>query len=161
MKKYLLFFGMMFLMAPTASAGGLTSRLSSSVQLTVDAAATNAVRLGNSYSVSGSNVTTTGGLGGLGTLTSGVADTPSIPTATQATSGQAFSFSNSFTQGDALPTSLNVGDVAPYGDVTSTAAGSAGTLAGSIDTAGAVSITAGGAGSSAIGQFVSEISVFE
>ena len=161
MKKALLAFGMLLMTGTAANAGGLTSRLSSSVQLTVDAAATNAVRMGNSYSVSGSNVTTTGGLGGLGTLTSGVADTPSIPTATQATSGEAFSFSNSFTQGDALPTSLSVGAVAPYGDVTSTAAGTAGTLGGSIDTTGAVSVTAGGAGTSAIGQFVSEISVFE
>ena len=161
MKKALFAFGMVLMTGAAANAGALTSRLSSSVQLNVDAAATRAVRLGNSYSVSGSNVTTSGGLGGLGTLTSGVADTPSIPTAIQATSGQAFSFSNSFTQGDALPGSVSTGAVAPFGDLTSTAAGSAGTLAGTIDTTGAVSITAGGAGTSAIGQFVSEVSVFE
>ena len=161
MKKALFAFGMLLMTGAAANAGALTSRLSSSVQLTVDAAATKAVRLGNSYSVSGSNVTTTGGLGGLGTLTSGVADTPSIPTATQATSGEAFSFSNSFTQGDALPTSITTGAIAPYGDITSTSAGTAGTLAGTIDTTGAVSVTAGGAGTSAIGQFVSEVSILD
>ena len=161
MKKALFAFGMLLMTGAAANAGALTSRLSSSVQLTVDAAATKAFRLGNSYSVSGSNVTTTGGLGGLGTLTSGVADTPSIPTATQATSGEAFSFSNSFTQGDALPTSITTGAIAPYGDITSTSAGTAGTLAGTIDTTGAVSITADGAGTSAIGQFVSEVSILD
>lgn len=161
MKKALFAFGMLLMTGAAANAGALTSRLSSSVQLTVDAAATRAVRLGNSYSVSGSNVTTTGGLGGLGTLTSGVADTPSIPTATQATSGEAFSFTNSFTQGDALPASITTGAIAPYGDITSTSAGTAGTLAGTIDTSGAVSITAGGAGTSAIGQFVSEVSILD
>jgi hypothetical protein len=44
MKKSLLFFGMMFLMTPSAHAD-ITSRLSSSVQLTVDAAASQATRI--------------------------------------------------------------------------------------------------------------------
>ena len=39
--------------------------------------------------------------------------------------------------------------------------GSAGSLAGTIGTNGAVSITAGGPGSTGIGQFVSEITVFD
>jgi hypothetical protein len=55
----------------------------------------------------------------------------------------------------------SVGDVANFGDLTSTAAGTAGSLAGTLDTAGAITVTAGGAGSSAIGQFVSEISIFD
>ena len=55
----------------------------------------------------------------------------------------------------------NVGEVSNFSDLTSTAAGTAGNLAGTIDTAGAISITAGGAGTSAIGQFVSEVSIFE
>ena len=73
MKKALLAFGMLLMTGTAANAGALTSRLSSSVQLNVDAAATRAVRLGNSYSVSGNGVTTTDGttagvVGGLGTL---------------------------------------------------------------------------------------------
>ena len=166
MKKALLAFGMLLMTGTAANAGALTSRLSSSVQLNVDAAATRAVRLGNSYSVSGNGVTTTDGttagvVGGLGTFTNGVA-APADITASQATSGNSFSFSASYTAGDAVPTTaVSVGDIANFSDLTSTAAGTAGSLAGTIDTAGAISITAGGAGTSAIGQFVSEVSIFE
>ena len=166
MKKALLAFGMLLMTGTAVNAGALTSRLSSSVQLNVDAAATRAVRLGNSYSVSGNGVTTTDGttagvVGGLGTFTNGVA-APADITASQATSGNSFSFSASYTAGDAVPTTaVSVGDVANFSDLTSTSAGAAGSLAGTIDTAGAISITAGGAGTSAIGQFVSEVSIFE
>ena len=45
--------------APAANAGALTHKLSSSVQLTVDAAATNVTRLGSNFSISGSGVDTT------------------------------------------------------------------------------------------------------
>lgn len=161
MNKALLAFGMILMTSTSANAGALTHKISSSVQLTVDAAATKAVRVGNSYSVSGNNVTTTGGLGGFGTLTNGAADTPTFAAGTQTNSGQAFSFSKTFTQGDAIPGSITTGAVAPFGDITSTSAGVAGSLAGTIDTAGAISVTAGGAGTSAIGQFVSEISILE
>ena len=41
------------------------------------------------------------------------------------------------------------------------AAGSAGDLAGTISTGGALTLTAGGAGTSAVGQFVSEITVID
>ena len=41
----------------------------------------------------------------------------------------------------------------------STAPGTAGNLAGTISSAGAMAITAGGAGTSATGQFVTEITI--
>ena len=47
----------MLLISAPANAD-ITHKLSSSVQLTVDAAATNVQRMGNTYSVSGNNVTT-------------------------------------------------------------------------------------------------------
>ena len=50
----------MLLMAAPAHAD-ITHRLSSSVQLQVNSAATQATRLGNSYSVTGNNVNTTDG----------------------------------------------------------------------------------------------------
>ena len=79
-----------------------------------------------------------------------------------ATDGEAFSFSTSFLQGDALSTSApTVGEVPNYSSVTSCTAGTAGDLAGTIGTDGAIAITAGGAGSSATGQFVSEITVID
>ena len=165
MKKALLAFGMLLMAAPAHA--DITHKLSSSVQLTVDAAATNVQRIGNSYSVSGNGVTLDVGggasadlnVGGLGTLSSGVAG-GSIPTATQTTDGATFSFSNSFTAGDAvITTAPSVGDVSAFSNQTSTAAGSAGTLAGTITSAGAVTLTAGGAGTSATGQYVSEITI--
>ena len=168
MKKAFLAFAMV-LMASPASAGGLVTKHASSVQLTVDAARTTATRMGNSYSVSGSGVVTDVGgsgtadlsVGGLGTLTNGVAG-GSIPTATQSTSGNSFSFSNSFTAGDAtITTAPTVGDVSAFSNQTSYTAGTAGNLAGTVTTAGALTVTAGGAGSSATGQFVSEITVID
>jgi len=159
----------MFMMASPAYAGGLVTKHASSVQLTVDAARTVSTRMGNSYSVSGSGVVTDVGgsgtadlsVGGLGTLTNGAA-AGSIPTATQATSGNAFSFSNSFTAGDtAITTAPTVGDVSAFSNQTSYTAGTAGNLAGTVTTAGALTVTAGGSGSSATGQYVSEITVID
>ena len=150
-------------MTTSAHAGALTHKLSSSVQLTVDAAATNVTRLGSTFSISGNNVDTTDGTTAgtvsAGTITSGVYS-PGTISATQDTAGSAFSFSQSYTQADALPTSApTVGEVANFGSITSTAAGSAGNLAGTVTSAGALTVTAGGAGSSAVGQFVSELSI--
>ena len=158
---------MILMAAPAANAGGLVHKMSSSVQLTVDSARTSATRLGNQYSISGSNVgtsdgTTAGMLTG-GTIASGVYG-PGTISANQlnATSGEAFSFSTSFLQGDALPTSApSVGAVSAFSSQTSYAAGTAGDLAGTIGTDGAIAITAGGAGSTAVGQFVSEITVID
>ena len=65
-----------------------------------------------------------------------------------------------FTQGDVIPTSApTVGAAAAFGNITSTAAGAAGDLAGTIATSGAITLTAGGAGTNATGQFVSELSI--
>ena len=167
MKKALLALGMLLMAAPAHA--DLTHKISSSVQLTVDAAATNVQRIGNSYSASGNGVTLDVGggskgsadlnVGGLGTLSSGVAG-GSLPTAYQTTDGASFTFSNSFTTGDAIITTApTVGAVSAFSNQTSTAAGSAGTLAGTITSAGAVTLTAGGAGTSATGQYVSEITI--
>jgi len=164
MKRFLPFI-MLLMTASSANAGALTHKLSSSVQLTVDAAATNVTRLGNSYSISGNNVATsdgtTSGVISSGTITSGLYS-PGTISASQLspTSGQAFSFSTAFTQGDAIPSAaVTVGDVANYGNITSTTAGVAGSLAGTLSTAGAITLTAGGAGTNATGQFVSELSI--
>jgi len=167
MKKVFLTLGMMLMTAGAAQAGGLVHSMSSSVQLTVDSARSTATRLGNQYSVSGSNVGTsdgtTAGVLSTGTISSGVY-APGTISASQlsATDGEAFSFSTSFLQGDALSTSApTVGEVPNYSSVTSYTAGTAGDLAGTIGTDGAIAITAGGAGTSATGQFVSEITVID
>ena len=70
--------------------------------------------------------------------------------------------STSYLQGDAVPTSAaSVGAVGNFSSQTSTAAGAAGDLAGTLSTTGAITLTAGGAGTSAVGQFVSEITVID
>ena len=146
----------------------ITHKLSSSIQLSVAAAATQVERIGTSYSVSGSGVDTTytptggsavsDGIGSL-TISTGVGAIPSIE-ATQKTAGSAFSFSQTFTQGDALATSApTAGTVSNFSNQTSTASGTAGDLAGTITTAGAVTLTAGGAGTVATGQFINELTI--
>lgn len=147
----------------TAANADITHKLQSSVQLTVNAAATQVERIGSSFSISGNGVATTDGSTAntisAGTITSGVYS-PGTIAATQASSGSSFSFSQSYTQADAVPQSApSVGAVGNFGTQTSTAAGVAGDLAGSITTAGAISVTAGGAGTLGTGQFVTEITV--
>ena len=164
MKKVALLFAMSLMTTP-AMAGGLVHKMSSSVQLTVDAARTTATRLGSQYSVSGSNVNTTDGTTAgtvsAGTITSGVMS-PGTIAATQKTAGEAFSYSSSYLQGDAVPTSAaTVGTVGNFSSQTSYAAGSKDSLAGTVSTTGAITLTAGGSGTSAIGQFVSEITVID
>ena len=119
-----------------AANADITHKLSSSVQLTVNAAATQVERIGSTYSVSGNNVTTqytpTGGSAtssiGSMTISSGVGAIPTL-SATQATAGESWSFTQSFTQGDAISGSApTVGEVANFSSQVSTAAGSAHTL---------------------------------
>ena len=158
-------FGMLLMTTSAANAGGLVTKHASSVQLTVDAARSTASRIGSSFSISGTNVDTTDGSTAntvsAGTITSGVYS-PGTIAATQDTPGEAFSFSQSYTQADAVPTSApTVGAVPNFGSVTSYAAGSAGSLAGTIDSAHTIGLTAGGAGSVATGQFVTEVTVID
>ena len=146
----------------------ITHKLSSSVQLSVAAAATQVERIGTSYSVSGSGVDTTytptggsavsDGIGAL-TVSSGVGAIPTLE-ATQKTAGSAFSFSQSFTQGDAISSNAqSTGAVSNFSNQTSTGSGTAGDLAGTVLTSGAVTVTAGGAGTVATGQFVNELTI--
>ena len=161
MKKAALLFGMLLMAAPANA--DLITKHSTSVQLTVDAAASQATRLGSSYSVSGSNVSAT--LGGLtAPVSATAAATMNSGTYTQTTAGSAFSFTETFNQGDAIPTGTSVSSgvaasLPAFGSVTTTSGGVAGSLAGTIDSAGTMSLTAGGAGTSATGQFVAEITV--
>ena len=141
----------------------LTHKLSSSVQLQVNAAATQVDRIGSTYTISGSNIDTTDGTTvntvSAGTITSGVM-APGTIAATQDVPGASFSYSQTYIQGDAVSQSApTVGAVSNFSDQVSTAAGTAGDLAGTITTAGVMTITAGGAGTVATGQFVNELTV--
>jgi len=68
----------------------------------------------------------------------------------------------SYNAADSVPASaVSTGDVPNFGNLTSYSAGTAGSLAGTITSGHAVTLTAGGAGTSATGQFVSEITVID
>tara|TARA_A100001201_G_scaffold122902_1_gene106804 strand:- start:330 stop:818 length:489 start_codon:yes stop_codon:yes gene_type:complete len=161
MKRTLFVLGVTLLGLPAHA--DITHRIQSSVQLSVDGAGSVAARIPSTYAVSGSNITldTAGGLGSL-TAGSAVGYTPASYSVT--TAGDAFSYSESFIEGDATPsdttvTSGVVGSLPMLGSTTTTSGGVAGSLAGSIATDGAISITAGGAGTSAIGQVIQELTV--
>ena len=152
------YFPLLILLLTPSVKADIYHSISSSVKLEVSAAATAADRIGNSLSISGSGINTTdgstaGSVGGLGAATNGVNAYTAI-TASQLTDGDAFALSSSYLAGDTVATSLTVGETSPFGDLTSTAAGTAGTLAGTIDTKNDMTITAGGAGTSVTGQFV-------
>ena len=163
MKKALLALAASLLAAPAQA--DITHRIQSSVSLSVDGAGSVATRIPSSMAVSGSNVTL-GTAPTLGTLTSGTAlgYTPGDYSIT--TAGDAFSYSESYTEGDDVPTVLSTtvtSGVVPalpvFGNTTTTSGGVAGTLAGSIATDGAISLTSGGAGTQAVGQVILELTV--
>ena len=154
----------LLLLASAPAYADITHSITSSIKLESLTAATTADKIGSSYSVSGSGVTTedansnAGVVGGFGDLTNGVQAFTSI-TATQSTNGEAFSFSQTLLEGDVTPTSaVTTGEVANFSDLTSTAAGSATGLEGTIDNH-AISLTAGGTGTTATGQFVTTLTV--
>ena len=142
----------------------ITSRFASSVQLNVGGAYTDASRIGSSFAISGSNIDTTDGTTAgtvsTGAITSGVY-APGTIAATQDTAGSAFSFAQSYTQADALPTSApTVGNAVNFGNISSTAGGTVGSLAGQTSSAHTFSaVAAGGANTSATTQFVTEVTI--
>jgi len=168
MKKVLLLLGI-FALGSLPARADITSRFASSVQLSVGGAHTSTDRIGSSYAISGSGVDTTitptGGSAvtdavSTGAITSGVY-TPGVVVAEQKTAGNAFSFSQSYTQADAIAGSApTVGAVNNYGSMASTAGGTVGSLAGETSSSHAFSsVAAGGANTSATTQFVTELTI--
>ena len=177
---------LLFGFGTAVNAGGMSTRHQSSLQLTVDAARTIQTRVGNSYSISGTNVSTehtpsgenasavTGGVGILSYDSNGVGSVGSVAVTqsqgcsttnnTTTCSGGSFSFAQSFTQGDAIN-----GTSTTWGDITSYTAGTTGTgKPGSITNGHTITLEQGtngagtlGAGNSLTGQFVSEITIFD
>ena len=144
----------------------ITHRMTSSTQLITNAAATQVERIGSTYTVSGSGVTMDVGggnsadnmVGGIGSLTDGVGQ-GSIATATQTSAGGAFSFSQTFVEGDVIATTApTVGAVSAYSDQVSTAVGN-GTGTGTVTQAHAVTAVGGGTGTVTTGQFVTELTI--
>ena len=165
MKKLFL---LLFLAAPSAYAD-MTHNITTSTQLTVNGAYTDSNRIGSTYAVSGSNIKVADDAH-FGKLTAGTATaaaTLDVGAYDVNTAGAAFSFSESWNQGDAVNaigsgvdvTSGVVADMPAYGEVLTMSGGVAGTLAGTITSAGVVTLTAGGANTSAVGSVVTSLTV--
>ena len=165
MKKLIL---LLLLLSPAAKAD-LSHSITTSSQLTVNGAYTDASRIGSTYAVSGSNikVATDQHFGKLTAGTATTAATLDVGAYDINTAGSAFSFSETWTQGDATAaigagvdvTSGVVADMPAYGETLTMSGGVAGSLAGTIVSSGVVTITAGGAGTSAIGSVVTNVTV--
>ena len=147
----------------------MTHNITTSTQLTVNGAYTDASRIGSTYTVSGSNikVATDNHFGKLTAGTATAAATLDVGAYDINTTGSAFSFSESWNQGDAVNaigsgvdvTSGVVADMPAYGEVLTMSGGVAGDLAGTITSAGVITLTAGGANTSAVGSVVTSLTV--
>ena len=186
MKKFIPII-MLLTFGTAANAGGLSTRHQSSLQLTVEPQIVTQTRVGNSYSISGTNVITThtpaatgasavdGGIGintysattGVGTVgtITGVQNgcTGSTANSDLACAGS-FSFAQSWQQGDSSSASAST-----WGDITTYSGGTAGAgKPGTITNGHAITLDNGSgtsgtiaAGNSLTGQFVSEITIFD
>ncbi len=163
---------LLFIFSASSVRADLVHRLSTSTSLTVGGASTTSERIGSTYAVSGSNIKVdTSNSGHFGTMTAATATAAAaqdLGTYDINTAGSAFSFSESWTQGDAVNT-IGAGvdvsadglvvDMPAFGITTTHAGGVKGSLAGTILSSGVLTLVAGGSNTSAVGQFVSEITV--
>ena len=167
--KRLILLASLFLTAPAHA--DLVHKMSSSTQLTVNGAATQAIRVPSTYAVSGSNVVVSSAnnsvFGGLTAGSATAAATIKAGTYDISTDGSAFSFSESYTQGDAIPaigsgvdvSSGIVADMPAFGNTTTQSGGVAGILAGTLNSGGVLTLVGGGAGTNAIGQVITSLDV--
>ena len=163
--KHLLF--LLLLDAPASA--DIAIKHTQSASLKVDGAAVQAIRVPSTYAVSGSNMKVTTGehFGKLTAPTATAAAILDVGVMEVNTVGSAFSYEESYIQGDAIPAigsgvDVSAGvvpDMPAFGNTVVTSGGVAGNLAGTITSAGVVTITAGGAGTTATGQSSSEITV--
>jgi hypothetical protein len=166
MKKLLI---LAALCIPSAAYADVTHKLTNSIQLTTDGAYTVSERGASSYSVSGSNIKVSDSqtFGGLTAGTNGAAPTMTNGTYEMNTVGSAFSFSESFIEGDdvyAVGSGADVStgviaDLPVLSKTTSYSGGVAGSLAGTVVGNHTNTCTAGGAGTTCIGQFVTDLTI--
>lgn len=171
MKKLL--FLLLLLSAPAYA--DMTSKFTSSISIKVDAAMSQADRIGATYSASGTNIGTSqtdGTIGGLsvsGGVVSFNAGDYSINGCndTAPDCADSFAFSESYLTPDTIPsndgtenTTITAGTVPNFGSVISTSAGSGSDASFDLFSNHEIDgLTVGGPGSTVTGQFVTEITV--
>jgi len=163
--KHFLF---LLLLAAPANAD-ISIKHTASTSLSVGGAQVQAVRVPSSYSVSGNNMKVTTGehFAKLTAPTATAAAILDVGAMEVNTVGSAFSYSESYLQGDAIPaigsgidvTTGVVADMPAFGDSTVVSGGVAGNLQGTVTSAGLVTVQAGGAGTTGVAQYTSEITV--
>ena len=131
-------------------------------------------RIGTTFSASGTNVTPTAGdtANAIGTLdltdaqiTNGVPTIDATTTYAVTTAGDAWSVSESFIQGDSIPTSFLattvtngvVPDIPIFGDTTTVSGGDIGTTAMTMDSGGAMTVNLSATGAGVTAQMQSTI----
>ena len=159
MKRTLLVLGVTVAAAMPAKAD-MTHKIMSSISLQVGGAVPCADRIGSSFSISSSGIDTTDGTTAntisAGTITSGIYARHDC---SYTENPGKLSFSQSYTQGDAVPTSaVTTGATPNFSSIVSTAHGVAGDLAGTVASDGAMTITAGEA-IAQYGRLTTEITI--
>ena len=157
---------------PTIVKADIKYRVQSSVQLSVDGAASTSSRIGSTYAVTGTNITptydsTANAIGGLNTAASGITSGVPAPLDTTfavTTAGDSFALTETLTTADTIPsatsTTNGVAALPAFGITTTYAGGSAGSIGGAIASDHAItSLAAGNAGSTAIGQVITELTI--
>ena len=163
--KHFLF---LLLLAAPANAD-ISIKHTASTSLSVGGAQVQAVRVPSSYSVSGNNMKVTTGehFGKLTAPTATAAAILDVGAMEVNTVGSAFSYSESYLQGDAIPAIGSgidvstgvVADMPAFGDSTVISGGVAGNLQGTVLSSGLVTVQAGGAGTTGVAQYSSDITV--
>ena len=162
------FIPLLLLLAAPANAD-ISIKHTASASLKLDGAGVQAIRVPSTYAVSGNNMKVTTGehFGKLTAPTATAAAILDVGAMEVNTVGSAFSYSESYLQGDAIPaigsgidvTTGVVADMPAFGDSTVVSGGVAGNLQGTVTSAGLVTVQAGGAGTTGVAQYTSEITV--
>ena len=168
MKRFL---PLLLLLAAPAYSGGITHKITATAQASVDGSYSHAKRIGSTYSMSSTGVRA-GTMGHLDVPASsnnsltGVAATHGSGSYTQTTAGAATTFSETFVQGDTVPSATTlssgaVGSLPMLGDTITYTGGDNTGLAASITSVsrGTIGLTAGKSGTSVTGSIISSLSI--
>ena len=165
------FIPLLLLLATPAYSGGITHKITATAQASVDGSYSHAKRIGSTYSMSSTGVTA-GTMGHLDVPASsnnsltGVAATHGSGSYTQTTAGAATTFSETFLQGDDVPSATTlssgaVGSLPMLGDTITYTGGDNTGLAATITSVsgGTIGLTAGKSGTSVTGSITSSLSI--
>ena len=163
------FIPLLLLLATPIAKADISIKHTASTSLSVGGAQVHSIRVPSTYAVSGNNMKVTTGehFGKLTAPTATAAAILDVGVMEVNNVGSAFSYEESWLQGDAIPAIGSgvdvsagvVADMPAFGNSTVVSGGVAGSLAGTVTSAGVTTVTAGGAGTTGTAQYSSEITV--